>query len=411
MTKKIIVIGGGPAGLMAAGRAGELGADVFLLEKNQAPGIKLLITGNGRCNLTNNTENSRELINNLGKNGKFLYSALHHFGVKETLEFFTKRGLQIKVEEENRVFPESDRSHDVLKILLEYLQEGKVKLKTSSQVTSIVVKNEQIEKIILSNGEEIYGDKYIIATGGKSYPATGSNGDAYTWLKQLGHQIRKPIPSLTPVIVKEKIIKNLEGLSLKNVKIGIYKNDKKICAQQGDAIFTSNGISGPLIFNLSKQIGQELPAKLELHIDFYPLLEINDLDLQIQKQLLEDANKILRNTLSRIVPQKLISIIMGMSGIDEKRKANGVNREERKRIVQLLKNFQLEIHSLAGFDKAMVTAGGVALEEVDPKTMQSKIIHNLYLAGEVLDLDGPTGGFNLQIAWTTGHTAGEAATK
>ena len=336
MKYDVAIIGGGPAGMMSAGRAGELGARVILLEKNNNLGSKLLITGKGRCNITNNTDENRELIKRFGKNGRFLYSALHKFGVNEIIDFFEKRGVKTKVERGNRIFPESDKAQDVLDVLINYLKESKVGIKTNAEVKKIIKKDHKIEKIILIGGREIIADKFVICTGGKSYPATGSTGDAYKWLKQLGHNIIEPRPSLAPVIAKEKIVKDLEGLSLKNVEISIFEKGKKIDSRFGEAIFTADGLSGPIILDLSKRIGEELPGDIELKIDFKPALDFKTLDQRVQKDFQERSNKLFRNSLDNLLPQKIIPVIVKLSKIDSEKKVNLITKEERKRLLHLL---------------------------------------------------------------------------
>lgn len=410
MNKKIIVIGGGPAGMMAAGRAGELGAEVVLLEKNNSLGIKLSITGKGRCNITNNSYEPRDLVKQFTR-GSFLFSSLHRFGVEETIAFFESRGLKTKTERGNRVFPVSDKSQDVLDVLKKYLLDNKVKIKTKAEVKKIIKKEDRIEKVILKNGEEIEGDIFIIATGGKSYPATGSSGEAFEWLRGLGHKVIKPRPALVPVLLKDKFIKDLEGLSLKNVEISIVKDKKKIDSRFGEALFTDNGMSGPIILDMSGRIGEYLPGALELKIDFKPALSFEELDKRIQSDFSENNNKLFRNSLDKLLPKKLIPVIIELSGIDSEKKVNLITRKERKNLLHLLKEFTCTVDSLDSFKKAIITAGGVELGEVDPKTCQSKLIDNLYLVGEVLDLDGPTGGYNLQVCWSTGYVAGEAVSE
>ncbi|MEA2065240.1 MAG: NAD(P)/FAD-dependent oxidoreductase [Patescibacteria group bacterium] len=406
----VVVIGGGPAGLMAAGRAGEIGARALLLEKNKNLGRKLLITGNNRCNVTNKECFSREMINRFGKNGKFLFSVFSKFGVKETISFFENFGVKIKIEEKNRAFPESDKSQDVLNSLISYLKKHKVKIRTESEVKDIIKSGNKINKIILSSGEEIIADKFIICAGGKSYPETGSSGDGYRWAKKLGHKITKLSPSLTPIIIKEKVVKKLEGLSLKNIRINLYKDDKKIDSIFGDAIFTADGISGPAIIDLSRKISRETLKKMKFQIDFKPTFSFTEFDQEIQKSFQKNSNKIFKNGLDELLPQKLIPVIVGLSKISPMKKVNAITKEERKKLLHLFKEFDLEIKKLAGYDKAIITSGGVQLNEINPKTMKSKIIDNLYFAGEILDLDGPTGGYNLQICWSTGFMAGESST-
>jgi predicted Rossmann fold flavoprotein len=407
MKYDVIVIGGGPAGMMSAGRAAELGAKVLLLEKNKHLGIKLLCTGKGRCNITNNIEEIKKLVDKYGKNGKFLFSAFNKFKVEDTVNFFEKRGVKTKVERGERIFPVSDRALDVLNALIKYMRQSKVEIITEAQVKNILMEKKVIKKVILENGQELKAKNYIICTGGKSYPLTGSTGDGYKWLKKMGHTIIFPRPALTPIIIKEKFVKELEGLSLKNVEISILKNNKKIISRFGEALFTNNGLSGPIILDMSKKIGEELVNKLKLKIDFKPVLDFIKLDERVQRDFQKNSNKLFKNSLNELLPQKLIPIIIKLSGIDPNKKVNLITKTERKIIIHLLKEFELEIGGLVGFEKAIITAGGVELTEVDPKTMQSKIISNLYLAGEILDIDGPTGGYNLQVCWSTGFVAGE----
>ena len=408
MKYDVVVIGGGPAGMMSAGRAGELGSRVFLVEKNRNLGTKLLITGKGRCNVTNKTDDLKEMTNKFGKNGKFLFSSFYKFGINDVIEFFESRGVKTKIERGNRVFPVSDRSKDILDALINYLKKSQVKIRTNAQVKEIIKKEKKIEKIILTSGEEIFADRFVICTGGRSYPGTGSSGDGYQWLANLGHTITNLSPSLVPIIIEEKIVKELEGLSLKNVEISIYKNNKKIDSRFGEAIFTADGMSGPVVLDMSREIGKESPEKMIVRIDFKPALDFGKLDQRIQRDFQEGNNKLFKNVLNKLLPQKLIPIIIKLSGIDSEKKVNLVTREERKKLLHLIKEFDLKLKGLTGYDKAIITAGGVDLSEIDPGTMRSKLIDNLYFAGEILDLDGPTGGYNLQVCWSTGYIAGES---
>ncbi len=406
MRYDVAVIGGGPAGMMAAGKAGESGARVILLEKNKRLGTKLLITGKGRCNITNQTGSEREMIEAFGKQGKFLYPGLKKFGVAEVMDFFNSRGVPVKVERGNRVFPESDSSRDVLDALLAYLDQTGVEVKLNSAVKEIIVTNKKIEKIILFGGREIFADKYILTTGGKSYPATGSTGDGYAWLEKMGHTVNELSPALVPVIVAEKIVKELEGLSLKNIEISLFAKNKKIDSRFGEAIFTADGMSGPIIIDLSQTIGQYLAQEPRLTIDFKPALDYPQLDQRLQNDFAAMPNRRYKNYLEELLPQKMISVMIALSAIDPEKKTNSISREERKKLLHLLKEFSLTVAGLEGFDQAIITSGGVNLPEVDPRTMRSKIIDNLFLAGEILDLHGPTGGFNLQACWSTGFAAG-----
>ena len=406
MKYDVIVIGGGPAGMLAAGRAGERGARVLLLEKNRRLGTKLLITGKGRCNITNNLDEKKQMVEKFGKMGKFLFSSLNIFGVSDVVNFFESRGVKTKVERGGRIFPVSDKSSDVLDALVGYLGKSRVDVKTNIEVKSIIKSERNIKKIVLLNGEELEANGFIIATGGKSYPATGSSGDGYLWAESLGHRVVKPIPSLTPVIIKEKFVKDLEGLSLKNVEISLYKDNKKIDSRFGEAIFTADGMSGPIILDISKKISEIGADNILLRIDFKPALDFRELDKRVQNDFSEMSNKQFKNSLDHLLPQKLIPTIITLSGIDPEKKVNSITKEERKILLHLLKEFTMEISGVVGFSKAIVTAGGVDLSEIDPKTMKSKIINNLYFVGEVLDLDGPTGGYNLQVSWSTGYCAG-----
>ncbi len=402
----LAVIGGGPAGMMAAGHAAENGAKVILLEKNESLGVKLQITGKGRCNITNAEEDLKKIIAVYGKNGRFLYSALNKFSNKDVVDFFEKRGIKTKVERGNRIFPVSNNSKTVIDCLKKYLLDNGVLIKFNRPVEKVVTDGKKITKVILKNGDKVEAENFVIATGGKSYPGTGSTGDAYKWLKQIGHTIVEPKPVLTPVIVKEKIVKKLEGLSLKNVEVSLF-NGKKICSHFGEALFTANGLSGPIILNLSKTISEIDEKNLKLIIDFKPALDFPTLDKRIQKDFEEQNKKQFKNSLDKLLPKKLIPVIIELSGIDENKKVNEVTKEERKKLIKLLKEFELTVDGLIGFEKAIVTQGGVNLKEVDPKTLKSKLIDNLYFAGEVLDINGPTGGYNLQIAWSTGYAVGE----
>lgn len=408
-----IIIGGGPAGMMAAGRAGELGLKVLVLEKNQEVGKKLLLTGKGRCNLTNLENNLFDLVEKYGKNGKFLFSAFSRFSPEKTIKFFESQGLTTKIEDKNRVFPVSNRSLDVRQTLLNYLKKSEVEILFNAKVKNIFVENDKnkISKIVLKNGETFSAKKYVLATGGKSYPITGSTGDGYEWLEILGHTFKKPTPALAPIICTDKFIKDLEGLSL-SVQVTLFQNDKKIEQKFGDFIFTKNGLSGPVILNMSKEIGECLhKGETRIKIDFFSQLNFQDLDLKLQKHFQENNNKNFKNILADFLPNKFISTFLSLLKIEAEKKVNSISKKERQNLVDLLKNFSLQVEKLADFDKAMITSGGVKLSEVDSKTMQSKIVENLFFAGEILDVDGPTGGYNLQICWSTGFVVGESLSK
>ncbi|MCX6746249.1 MAG: NAD(P)/FAD-dependent oxidoreductase [Candidatus Parcubacteria bacterium] len=408
MKYDIAIIGGGPAGLMAAVRSAELGAKVILLEKNPRLGIKLLLTGGGRCNLTNKILDPRAFVARLGSQARFLLVALHKFGVKETLEFFQSRGLKTKVENNNRVFPASNKASDVLDVLLKELQKYQVEIRTQSPVKKIVSQDNKIVKIVLTSGQEILANNFILATGGKSYPQTGSVGDGYKWLKQMNHSIIFPQPSLTPLLVEADFIKALEGLSISEAKLNLYFGAKKIASSSGDVIFTSSGLSGPAALDLSRSIDPEAIKDLHLEVDFLPQLETSALDKKLQQVLASGAKQI-KNSIEGLVIPKFKPILFKLSQINPEKKSSLISRQERLALVKLLKNFKLKIKALAGFDRAMITSGGAVLTEIDPRTMRSKIISNLFIVGEILDLAGPTGGYNLQICWSSGALAGESA--
>lgn len=391
--------------MMAAITAARNGAEVILIEKNKQLGKKLLLTGKGRCNITNNQEDNKKIIEQFGKNGKFLFSALHQFNTGDAIKFFNDLGLATKVERGQRVFPQSDKAFDVLNVLQKELKRNKVKLLLDTKVIEFVKQNNSIDKIVTSSGEIIV-DEYIIATGGLSYPLTGSTGDGYAWALELGHQIVKLRPSLVPILVQEGFLRELEGLSLKNVKISIFEAQKCLDSQFGEALFTSKSISGPIIIDLSKKVGELLPRILKLSIDFKPALTQNELDLRLQKDFKEFNNKLFKNSLNKLLPKKLIPVIIKLSKIDPEKQVNRINKLERFALINLLKNFQLNVKGLDDFNHAIITCGGIDIKEVDPKTMRSKIINNLLFAGEILDLDGPTGGYNLQECWSTGYVAG-----
>lgn len=408
MIYDIAIIGAGPAGLMAAIRAGELGARVVLIEKNKRPGLKLLTTGGGRCNITNAIFDPKEMAAKFGDNGKFLISALNKFGASEVTDFFNNQGVATKLEKDNQIFPISDRASEALNALINKVKSYGGQIMTDVTVNHLISDQGRIVKIALNNGEEIAARNYIIATGGRSYPNTGSTGDAYDWLKQLGHTIVFPRPALSPIIVKEKLVKKLEGLSLSGVTLSLYNDDKKVLDITGDIIFTSNGVSGPAAMDLSRFIvGTE---KLNLKIDFLPDYSVEELDEHLRDIFTRHGTKLFKNSLGDLLPPKLQANLGDILGISPNKTTSVINREERLSLVNFLKSLNLKIQSIGGFDKAIITKGGVALNEINPKNMQSKIIANLFVAGEVLDLDGPSGGYNLQICWSTGYVAGEGAT-
>lgn len=413
----VAVVGGGPAGMMATGRAAELGAKVLLLEKNDFLGKKLLITGKGRSNITKAEFNPRELVKKYGREGDFLLHALSIFGPKEIVDFFEKRGLKMKVERGKRIFPETDSAKDVLNILMSYLKHGEVEIMTNSEVKEIAKDGKEISRIIVKNGRTsgvrpILAKNYVVCTGGKAFPGTGSTGDGYKWAESLGHTIIKTRPALVPIEIKEGWPKKLQGLSLKNVELTVLQNGKKKDSRFGEMIFTHFGLSGPIVLDLSFIIG-ELAEKgeVKLNLDLKPALDEQSLDKRIQSDFLKYKNKLFRNSSDDLLPQKLIPIIIELSRIDPVKKVNLITKEERRGLVRILKNLEMTVSSLLGFEHAIVTSGGVSLKEIDSKTMRSKLIENLFFAGEIINIHGPTGGYNLQVCWSSGYIAGQSAAK
>jgi len=409
MKYDVAVIGAGPAGLMAAARAAELGARVILIEKNPKPGVKLLLTGGGRCNITNMISEAKLLSQAYGAEGKFLLSAFSKFGPESVADFFQSRGVRTKVEDHNRVFPLSDRAQDVLDVLQKQLKRSGVELKTQAEVREFAIEENRIIKIILLGGEEILADEFILATGGKSYPSTGSSGDGFHWLQKFGHTLTDIYPALAPIYVKEKYVAELQGLSLKNAQVSLYSKNKKIMSGNGEMIFTRNGLSGPLAMDLSRTIARALPDKIFIKIDFEPGKNAVELDEALLGFFRDNSNKAIKNSLSKFLPPKLSPIILRLCRIDAEKQVNSVTKAERKALISLLKDFSLEIDAIGGYDQAMVTSGGINLKEVDQKTMRSKLVKNLYIAGELLGIDGPTGGYNLQVCWSSGYVAGGSA--
>ncbi|MCX6789080.1 MAG: NAD(P)/FAD-dependent oxidoreductase [Candidatus Gribaldobacteria bacterium] len=404
----VAIIGGGPAGMMAAIKAGEKGAKVILIEKNLTLGKKLLITGGGRCNITQAEFNNKKFVEKLGKKGQFLLSALSIFGPKEVCDFFEKNGLPIKTERGGRVFPVSDKSQDVLSVLLKCLIKNKVRLLLGQEVVGLNIKDGKIVSVKLKE-KEIFAKAFILATGGKAYPGTGSTGQGYFWAEKMGHKIIKPLPALVPLEIKESWVAGLSGLGLKNVRVDVLQNNKKIDEKFGEMLFTHFGVSGPIILDLSKKIG-EIMSKGEviLRIDLKPALDILTLDKRLQRDFQSKRN--FKNYLPDLVPQKLGDLIVRFTKISPDKKLNSINKEERKKLIDVLKGVELTVKGSTGFGQAIITSGGVDLKEIDSRTMRSKIIKNLFLAGEIIDLDGPTGGYNLQICWSAGFVAGSNAT-
>ena len=408
MSRKVIVIGAGPAGMMAAGAAAENGADVILFEKNHVVGRKLAITGKGRCNITNFCDTD-EFIAHLTANPRFMYSAINGFSCYDTVAFFEERGLRTKVERGNRVFPESDKAADVVDCLYDWLEENRVQI-LNKEVKSLILNEGEVKGVRL-NDREVFADAVIVACGGLSYPATGSTGDGYTFAKSAGHTITPLLPSLVPLVSDDSDIPELQGLSLKNIAIRVLDNNsnKEIYDDFGEMLFTHFGISGPVILSASAHMRQMSPNRYTIYIDLKPALDEETLDKRILRDLSEFANKDIGNSLSKLLPKKLIPVVLGRAGIDPHTKCNTLTVEKRRAMLRVLKRFSVTIHSFRPIKEAVVTHGGVDVKDVDPRSMQSKLTHSLFFAGEVLDLDAYTGGFNLQIAYATGRLAGASA--
>ncbi|MFA6270179.1 MAG: aminoacetone oxidase family FAD-binding enzyme [Candidatus Paceibacterota bacterium] len=413
----VIVIGGGPSGMMASGRAGELGKKVLLLEKNKELGDKLKITGGGRCNITNAEFDSRVLLKNYDSAEQFLYSPFAQFGVKETFDFFEKRGLPLVVQAHKRAFPQTEKASDVFVVLEKYMQAGKVVVKTNAGVSGILkAKNpplSEASKIIgVKVGNQVYtASSYILATGGTSHPEIGSTGDGFNWLSDLGHSVQAPTPNVVPLAVKEAWVKSLSGISLSFMKITFYANGVKKFSKTGKLLFTHFGLSGPLILNLAGKVGDLLHSgEVTAKIDAYPDTNLADLENKIIKNFDANKNKMFKNVLDEIVPHGTSKAILPLLKLtDPDVKVHSVSKEVRKNLVQLLKALPVTIEGLMGFDRAVVADGGVTLTEIDMKTMRSKLYSNLFVTGDLLHIRRPSGGFSLQLCWTTGFIAGTNA--
>ena len=398
-----ILIGGGAAGLIAAVECKRLGQDILIIERNPRAGKKIAVTGKGRCNVTTFNHDLKDLISKYQRNGKFLYGAFSRFTVEDTMKYFEDiLKVKLKVERGNRVFPKSDKAVDIIYALNNPVQED---ILPNTSVLSFNVKDSKITSVVTYKGE-FTAKRYILATGGKSYPITGSNGDGYTLAKSLGHTIVEPKPALVPIICKERWIKKLAGLSLENVRITAYQDSKKVVSKFGEALFTHEGMSGPIIIDMSRDVGDALEkGKVELSIDFKPALSKEILDRRVRLDFEKLKGKVFKNSLKRLLPSSLIPIVVELSNIEPEKKVAEITKEERLHLVNLLKDFRITPIKLDSWDKAIVTAGGVNIKEIDSTTMRSKIINNLYFAGEIIDVYGPTGGYNLQICWSTGILA------
>ena len=406
--RKIIVIGGGAAGIMAAIRAAECGGQVTLLEKMPQIGRKLRITGKGRCNLTN-TADIAEVVKNIPGNGKFLFSALKNFSPVDTVKFFESLGVKTKVERGGRVFPASDDATEVIDALLRRLVILGVEVKTNSPVTDILAEDKKIVGVKV--GDKIFDcDAVILATGGISYPATGSSGDGLKFARRLGHKVTEILPALVPLETEEDFVQDLQGLTLKNVRVKLLADGKKISEQFGEMLFTHFGVSGPIILTLSRQAAKLLAEKkfVELEINLKPALTPEQLDARILRDFDKFKRKTIKNSLVELLPAKLIPIVLDLSYLPEEKRVDEITSAERRRLLEILRGLPLTITKTRPIAEAIVTAGGVDVKEIDPRTMRSKLVENLFIVGEVADVDGFTGGFNLQAAWSMGNAAGKA---
>lgn len=398
---KIAIIGAGAAGLMAAGRLAQLGANVSVFEKSKYTARKLGITGKGRCNLTNNCDLQTTLAN-IPTNPRFMYSALNHFSCDGVMELFEGLGVPLKTERANRVFPVSDKARDIVFALERYAK--------GARLIFAAVKKIELEngKFAVHTDRCEYFDKVLIATGGKSYPLTGSTGDGYVFAKSLGHNIVEPRASLVPLEVKEGYCKQMQGISLKNVSVSAYQGQKKIYSDFGEMMFTHFGVTGPMILSLSAHLPKIEPDKYRLSIDLKPALDVQTLDARLQREFAAAPNKAISNVMGSLLPSGMIAVFLRLAGIPADKKANSITKAERSEIIKYLKDLPLTVTRARPIEEAIITSGGVDVKQIDPKTMESKLVPGLYFAGEVIDVDAYTGGFNLQIAWSTARLAADS---
>jgi predicted Rossmann fold flavoprotein len=412
--KNVVVVGGGPAGMMAARTAAKKGYNVTLLERRDRLGVKLSITGKGRCNITNAGE-IEDIMEQVEGNKYFLYSAFYQYTNEQTIDYFESLGVPTKVERGQRVFPKSDRAMDVVEALIDDLRECGVEIYTKQRVTKIVTENSKIKAVEVDSGKKYNCDVLILATGGKSYPKTGSTGDGYKLAKSMGHNITDIYPSLVPLVSAEKWVRDLQGLSLRNITLSLKKGNKVVYKDLGEMIFTHFGISGPLVLSGSRKLLNAINSSKKksfddifAEIDLKPALDESKLDQRLQRDFEKNNNKQFKNSINELLPKKMIDIIIKLSGIDPEKKVNQITREERQNLCKLLKHLKFKLDDFRPIEEAIVTAGGVNVDEINPSTMESKLIEGLYFAGELIDVDAYTGGYNLQIAFSTGHLAGES---
>lgn len=402
---KVAIIGGGAAGMFAAVFAARRGHEVSVYEKNEKLGKKLFITGKGRCNITNACEMD-ELFASVLTNAKFLYSSFYGYTNEDVIRFFEDLGVKTKVERGNRVFPVSDHSSDVIKALEKEMKRLGVVVHLHCSVKTIKVEDGKFAGLVLMDGKSVQADACIVATGGLSYQTTGSTGDGYGFAKEMGHTVETPVPALVPMEVKEEFVKELQGLSLRNVRAQIKDGKKVLCEDFGEMLFTHYGVSGPLMLSASSIVGKKLKEKeLTLLIDLKPALSEEMLDARVLREFEENKNRQFKNAVTKLFPAKLTPVMVERSGILAEKKVNEISKEERKQFVYFIKHFSMTLTNLRGFNEAIITRGGVKVKEIDPGTMESKLVNGVHFAGEVLDLDALTGGFNLQIAWSTAYAA------
>ena len=404
----VLIIGGGAAGLMAAGTVSMTGKSVTVLERNDRPARKVMITGKGRCNVTNNCTELDKLIENVPQNGRFLYSAFSNFMPSDTMELFEDMGVPLKTERGGRVFPVSDRAVDIVDALVSFATDDGAQI-VKGRAKELIIENGTVKGAVTYDGEKIFAEKVLIATGGKSYPATGSTGDGYELAKQAGHTVTELKPSLVSLVCHEGFCTDLQGLALKNVSMSVIDSvtNKEIYKDFGEMLFTHFGVSGPMILSAGAHMRNMQRGRYKIYVDMKPGLSYEQLDARILRDFSENNNKNFINSLGGLLPRKMIPVAVKLSGIKPTEKVNQITKEQRHKFAEVLKKFKITVNDFSPIEEAIVTSGGVKVSEIDPKTMESKIVKNLYFAGEVIDVDAYTGGFNLQIAFSTGRLAGE----